>query len=96
MYNKKKELNPKSLNGQIDSILAQMDLVEGNSEAYSQLADQLEKLYKMKNLKKENRPGADALVAAGVNITGILLILHFEKFDVVTSKALGFITKIKL
>lgn len=35
----------------------------------------------------------DTVVIAVTNIVGILLVLNFEKFDIVRSKALGFILK---
>lgn len=38
----------------------------------------------------------DTLLIVGANILGIILILYFEKMDIVTSKALGFIMKAKV
>lgn len=42
------------------------------------------------------RPSPDAVIAAGASILGILAILSFEKLNVVTSKALGFVPKVKI
>jgi hypothetical protein len=41
------------------------------------------------------RPSPDAVVGAAASILGIIAILQYEKIGVVTSKALGFINKMK-
>lgn len=41
------------------------------------------------------RPSPDAVIGAAASILGIVAILHYEKVGVVTSKALGFIGKMK-
>lgn len=41
------------------------------------------------------KPSADAVVSAAAGIVGILAVLHYEKVGVVTSKAFGFIGKMK-
>ena len=35
----------------------------------------------------------DTLLIAATNLAGIVLILNFEKFDIVRSKAIGFVLK---
>ncbi len=42
---------------------------------------------------KPDRVSRDALVAAGASIAGILLIINYEKANVIASKALGFVLK---
>jgi hypothetical protein len=41
------------------------------------------------------RPSPDAVVGAAASVIGIAAILHYEKLGVVTSKALGFVNKMK-
>lgn len=41
------------------------------------------------------KPSPDAVVGAAASVVGILFVLHFEKLGVVTSKALGFVGKLK-
>jgi DNA repair exonuclease SbcCD ATPase subunit len=41
------------------------------------------------------KPSPDAIVGAAASVIGILFVLHYEKLGVVTSKALGFIGKMK-
>ena len=38
----------------------------------------------------------DTLLIVGANLLGILLILNYEKLDIVSSKALSFILKVKV
>ena len=44
-------------------------------------------------LKNGFKISPDTLLVVGGNLLGILLILNFEKADIVTSKALGFVLK---
>lgn len=37
----------------------------------------------------------DTIVIAGVNLAGILIILHHETLNAISSKALGFVTKLR-
>lgn len=41
------------------------------------------------------KPSPDAVVGAAASIVGILFVLHYEKANVIASKALGFIGKLK-
>jgi hypothetical protein len=45
--------------------------------------------------KRSWKPSPDAVVTAAASVVGILLVLHYEKLGVVTSKALSFIGKAK-
>lgn len=47
--------------------------------------------------EKENswKPSPDAVVGAAASVLGILLVLNYEKLNVITSKAVGFIGKLK-
>jgi hypothetical protein len=48
-------------------------------------------------LSKNNwKVSPDALLAFFGNLTGILLILNFEKLDIIRSKAIGFVMKGKI
>ena len=53
------------------------------------------------NLERRQKETIDkevliALIAAGANLAGILLILNYERLSVVTSKSLGFVAKLRL
>ncbi len=48
---------------------------------------------KQADAEKPDRVSKDALVAAGASLAGILVIVGYEKFNVIASKALGFVLK---
>lgn len=79
----------------IDRILAQMDTVSADSEEYSRLADQLSKLYTIRRENAPDRVSMDTLAVVAGNLAGIALIVNFERLNVVTSKAIGFVLKAK-
>lgn len=54
-----------------------------------------EKLDFEKEKSRTWKPSPDAIVTAAASIIGIVAILHYEKIGVVTSKALGFVGKMK-
>jgi len=41
------------------------------------------------------KPSPDAIVGAAATVVGILLVLHHEKANVIASKALGFVNKMR-
>jgi uncharacterized protein (DUF169 family) len=118
------------LNAAIDRILTAMSDLEPDTKEYAAMADQLVKLYKLKEidvklylleqeidsknealaadttlkdlqaeaLREERRffgVKADTLVLVGANLAGIALILGHERLNVVTTKAIGFVSKLK-
>ena len=85
-----------TLQDQIDSILLQMEQEEGNSPEFDGLLTQLERLYKLQAPEKARRVSPDAIVAVAGNLLGIVLILNYERINVVTSKALSFVIKSKI
>lgn len=81
----------------ITSLLSEMAGYDPHTDEYAKMVDQLDKLYKMKVLNKdENRVSKDTLLAVGANLLGIVLILGYERAHVVTSKALSFILKTRV
>lgn len=93
MFAKKNTEETVSLQDLIDHVAGQMDTYDAHSDEYAAMADQLKKLYAMKNEKKNNRVSADTAVVVAGNLAGIALILYFERVGIVTSKALGFVMK---
>lgn len=50
---------------------------------------------KKKEIEDRRRVSADTLAIVGANIAGIIMIIGYEKFNVVTTKALGFVSKLR-
>lgn len=93
MFTKKKQEAPSKLDEAIDRLHSEMENINGDSEEYAALVDQLAKLHKIKNENKPDRVSKDALVSMAGNLAGIALIINHERLHVITTKALGFVTK---
>ena len=83
---------------EIAAQAAQKDLeIEGKlleTQANSRLKD-VEAELKQKELDDPKRVSLDTWAIIGSNLAGIVLILGYEKANVVTSKALGFVMKLR-
>lgn len=96
MFNFDKKPHDVALDEAISDALITLKGLDEQSEEYGTASDQLVKLMKLKNeINPSWRPSPDALVGAAASVLGILLILRYEKLEVVTSKALSFVGKIK-
>lgn len=94
---KEQKPNKDRLEDTIDAILEEMVWVDSSSEEYTKMADNLERVCRAKSY--ENNPktvNPDTIITVLGGITQIALILYFEKVDIVTSKALGFVMRPKL
>lgn len=92
----KKTKNQNSIDKAIDRLLTEMAIFDVTSEDYATYVEQLDRLYKIRDRETSDHVSKDALVAAGASLAGIIAILSFEKANVITSKALGFVVKSKL
>lgn len=82
------------LNENLERVLQDMKGEEPESEKYATMADQLTKLYAIKNENRSRRVSADTWATVGANLLGIGIIVGHERTHIVTSKALGFIRKL--
>lgn len=91
--------NPLKSNYQeaIDDLLAEMKITKKTSEEYQQLNSQLKTLTETQTNKKSSGVKlTEAGIVVGGNLAGILAIIHFEKLNVMTSKALSLVVRPKL
>jgi 5'(3')-deoxyribonucleotidase len=95
MLTLRQSTKPDALQKEIDRVLADVSEEDVCSEEYATGIDQFVKLneIKAKHAKKTISPDTWAVIAA--NLLGIALILHYERADIVTSKAIGFVSKLK-
>lgn len=93
---KKKPKERTALELAIDDLIEKMMLSEAGSAEHSAIAKDVEVLQKAKSHEKDKSINPDVALTVGGNLAGILAILSFEKFNVVTSKAIGFVLKAKL
>lgn len=80
---------------QIRRVLHELETTDPNSEQYGTLVERLQKLQKMRAEDRPDRPSSDTLVLAGANLIGLVLIIRHEQFNVITTKALGFVTRVR-
>lgn len=92
----KKNGNLKGLENEIDSLLEEMAVTDRESEEYRRMSESLEKIGKAKSYEKTSDPIDWNEIL--VNMTGILipivLIMNYEKLDVVATKAFGLVRKV--
>lgn len=84
--------NDMKLEETIETLIDEMKTYEGNSDSYAAMVDQLTKLYAIKNT---NRISKENWLTAATHLTGIALIVEFERVGIVTSKAMAFLTKMR-
>lgn len=65
-----------------------------HSQEYAKALNHVQALHAMKMAEKPStRVSADTWVAAGANLLGILMIIHTEHLNPITSKALSFVLR---
>lgn len=84
---------PSELAIAMSEIYSEMKGFTADSEEYCKMTDQLLKLHSMKTVDRTHRVSADTIATIAGNVVGIALILHYERFHVVTSKALNFVIR---
>lgn len=94
MFNKitKRDKRTK-LEQEIDSVINTMSYYKPDSNEYAAIAKNLETLYKAKSHDRCRHVSPDTIATIAGNLLGIALILGYEKANVITSKALGFVIK---
>ena len=81
------------LEKEIDVVLDELHRVPSDQPEYTIIADNLEKLYKIKNDEKSQKVKPDTYVNAIVYLGGIILVLWHEKTQIITGKAFSMLTK---
>jgi hypothetical protein len=68
---------------------------EPNSEEYASTLEHLAKLQKIRQEEKPDRISYDTMLMVGAHLAGMLLIIRHENVNVITSKALSFIPRLR-
>lgn len=88
---------PSKLDETIENLLSDMAGYEVHSEEYTKACENLKVLYEAKaSLPKPESVSPDTFANVVANLVGIVAILGYEKKNIITSKALSFVTKTKL
>lgn len=81
------------LENAIDQVLLEMQGFSADDDEYAKMVNQLETLYKLKVVDKPERVSYDTLAIIAGNLVGIVLIIGYERTNVITSKVLSFLLK---
>lgn len=77
----------------IEEALSRMSELDPESKEYSAITENLERMYKAKSYEKDSRVSPDTIAVIAGNLLGIGLIMNFEKLNVISTKALGFVIR---
>ncbi len=81
----------KAIDNEIERLANQLGDMSPVSEDYIKVADSMKVLCEAREKKNSSDISSEALLAAAVNIIGILAVLNFEKAGIITSKAFNLI-----
>lgn len=98
MFNRKKNEAPHVLDETIQTLISELGSMTTGEEAHTKAVESLKTLMEIRSAetqaaKKTVNP--DVIVAACAHLTGIIMILSYEKLNIVTSKALMLVPKIR-
>jgi hypothetical protein len=93
MFNFTKRDKRTTLEKEIDAVLDILKNTAPDSTEYAAIAKNLEMLCKAKSHEHCRGISPDTIAAIAGNLLGIVLILGYEKANVITSKALGFVIR---
>lgn len=84
----------------ITKLISKLEGMEAGSEEYSKAVVSLQTLMELRAAEqavaKQHLVSPEKIADIAANLLGISLILGFEKANVVTSKGLGFVPRIKI
>lgn len=95
----KKTPEKTGLESTIDKLIAEMEDFSGFDDEYAKMVVQLDTLYKLKEVDQKvdasKHVSRDTWAIVGANLAGILMIVGHERANVVTSKALNLLMKLR-
>lgn len=91
----KKPQEPTHIDKMIVRIVEDSEHDKTETDEFAKRVDQLVKLHKIKDSTPNDRISKDTLAIIAGNLAGIVFILGFERANIVTSKAVGFVMKLR-
>jgi hypothetical protein len=86
---------PNPLDTPIAGLIADMQSYSPETKEYATLLAELERLYQLKTEQRRQRVSADTMMIVMGNIVGILIIVSYERGNVMASKAKEYLIKPK-
>ena len=80
---------------EIARVVLKMQDAEPDTEEYGNTLEKLAKLQKIRQEEKPDRVSSDTIAMGVVNLLGIALIIRHENLNVIATKALSFVSKVK-
>lgn len=91
-------LNPNKNPG-LDMVINALELemkdLNGDSPEYAKMRKHLSKLYALKKQDASTRISPDTLAVVGGNVLIAVLVIGYEQKNVITTKALSFLSKVR-
>ncbi len=81
------------LEKEIKAILSILEEYDPGTEEYAIILDKLERLYELKKEESKIPINLDSLIVVCGNLLGIVLILNYERLNVITSKAVSLLIR---
>lgn len=79
----------------IDETIEDIRRLPLDSEEYAVAVDTLVKLYSLKEKPSERRVSPDTMATVAANLLGIAVIVGYERMNIMTSKAVNFLMKLR-
>ena len=79
----------------VNRAIRSLSMYETGSEEYREALNALVLLHKMKEDERPKSVSRDTLITVGANLLGILMIIRHEHVNVVTSRAIGMLPRLK-
>lgn len=97
MFTPKSLPKPTGLDEAINDVLSELRGHDVTSDEYAKTVTQLERLHKLKVKETPNpqRVSPDTWATIGAHLAGIVLIVGYERTNVITTKAIGFVQKLR-
>jgi len=95
MFEKETPKYQRMLEDELERSIRRLPSSTFDSEEYAKALTVVERLHDMMDKKIPSSVSKETWVAAGTNLLGILLILKHENVNVITSKALGFVSRLR-
>lgn len=95
MFTWKQVREKTSLDKAIEKLMSEMQEYKGDDPEYPKMVKQLEKLYAMKELEKPDHISYDTAVTVGGTVLAVLIMVMYERTNIMSSKALNFLPRPK-
>lgn len=86
--------NEAALDENIAKLHAELKTQDPETEEYATALNHLTALYAIKNENRSRRVSPDTMATVIANLVGIGIIVGYERTNIITSKAVGFIKKV--